>query len=71
MCIRDRYQIAHHRLKQELRAVAAGEPVNVPELGRRAAVLASRVSILTEPSEVRSLLNAVPGYVDALSLIHI
>jgi signal transduction histidine kinase len=59
------YQIAHHRLKQELRAVAAGEPVNAPELSRRAAVLASRVSILTEPSEVRSLLNAVPGYVDA------
>jgi two-component system, sensor histidine kinase len=59
------YQIAHHRLKQELRAVAAGEPVNAPELSRRAAVLASRVSILTEPSEVKSLLNAVPGYVDA------
>lgn len=59
------YQIAHHRLKQELRAVSAGEPVNAPELSRRAAVLASRVSILTEPSEVKSLLNAVPGYVDA------
>ena len=59
------YQIAHHRLKQELRAVAASEPVNAPELSRRAAVLASRVSILTEPSEVKSLLNAVPGYVDA------
>ena len=59
------YQIAHHGPKQELRAVAAGEPVNAPELSRRAAVLASRVSILTEPSEVRSLLNAVPGYVDA------
>ena len=59
------YQIAHHRLKQELRAVAAGEPVNAPELSRRAAVLASRVSILTEPSEVKSLLNAVPGYVEA------
>ncbi len=59
------YQIAHHRLKQELRAVAAGEPINAPELSRRAAVLASRVSILTEPSEVKSLLNAVPGYVDA------
>lgn len=59
------YQIAHHRLKQELRAVAAGELVNAPELSRRAAVLASRVSILTEPSEVKSLLNAVPGYVDA------
>jgi signal transduction histidine kinase len=59
------YQIAHHRLKQELRAVAAGEPVNAPEVSRRAAVLASKVSILTEPSEVKSLLNAVPGYVDA------
>ena len=59
------YQIAHHRLKQELRAVAAGEPVNAPEMSRRAAVLASRASILTEPSEVKILLNAVPGYVDA------
>jgi signal transduction histidine kinase len=59
------YQLAHHRLKQELRAVAAGEPVNAPELSRRAAVLASRVSLLTEPSEVKSLLNAVPGYADA------
>lgn len=59
------YQIAHHRLKQELRAVAAGEPVNASELSRRAAVLASRVSILTEPSEVKSLLDGVPGYADA------
>jgi signal transduction histidine kinase len=59
------YQIAHHRLKQELRAVAAGEPVNAQELSRRSAVLASRVSILTEPSEVKSLLNGVPGFVAA------
>ena len=59
------YQLAHHRLKQELRAVAAGEPVNASELRRRAAVLASRVSILTEPSEVKSLLDCVPGYADA------
>ena len=59
------YQIAHHRLKQELRAVAAGEPVNAQEVSRRAAVLASRVSILTEPSEVKSLLEGVPGYADA------
>ena len=59
------YQIAHHRLKQELRAVAAGEPVNAQELSRRAAVLASRVSILTEPSEVKSLLNGVPGFAAA------
>lgn len=59
------YQIAHHRLKQELRAVAAGEPVNAEELSRRAAVLASRVSILTEPSEVKSLLNGVPGFAAA------
>jgi signal transduction histidine kinase len=59
------YQIAHYRLKQELRAVAAGEPVNASEVNRRAAVLASRVSILTEPSEVKSLLDGVPGYADA------
>ena len=59
------YQLAHHRLKQELRAVAAGEPVNAPELNRRTAVLASRVSILTEPSEIRSLLSVVPGYANA------
>ena len=59
------YQIAHYRLKQELRAVAAGEPVNASELSRRAAVLASRVSILTEPSEVKILLDGVPGYADA------
>jgi signal transduction histidine kinase len=59
------YQIAHLRLKQELRAVAAGEPVNSSEVSRRAAVLASRVSILTEPSEVNSLLNGVPSYADA------
>jgi signal transduction histidine kinase len=58
------YQIAHHRLKQELRAVAAGELVNAQELSRRAAVLASKVSILTEPSEVKSLLDRVPGYAD-------
>ncbi len=56
------YQIAHYRLKQELRAIAAGEPVNAQELSRRAAVLASRVSILTEPSEVKSLMNGVPSY---------
>ena len=59
------YQIAHHRLKQELRAIAAGEAVNEQELSRRAAVLASRVSILTEPSEVRSHLDRVPGYANA------
>ena len=58
------YQIAHHRLKQELRAVAAGEPVDAAEVSRRAAVLASRISILTEPSEVKSLLDVVPGYAE-------
>ena len=45
------YQIAHHRLKQELRAVAAGEPFIAQELGMRAAVLGSRVSVLTEPPD--------------------
>ena len=59
------YQIAHHRLKQELRAIAAGEPADAEELVRRTAVLASKASILTEPSEVKTLLNSVPGYADA------
>ena len=59
------YQIAHHRLKQELRAIAAGEPANTEELARRAAVFASRASILTEPSEIKSLLNGVPGFDEA------
>ena len=59
------YQIAHHRLKQELRAIAAGEPANTEELGRRAAVFASKASILTEPSEVKGLLNGVPGFAEA------
>ena len=59
------YQIAHLRLKQELRAVAAGEAVNASEMSRRAAVLASKISILTEPSEVKSLLDRVPGYAGA------
>ena len=39
------YQIAHHRLKQELRAIAAGEPPNPEALTRSAAVLASRASV--------------------------
>ena len=34
------YQIAHHRLKQELRAIAAGETPNAEALARSAAVLA-------------------------------
>ena len=63
------YQIANHRLKQELRAIAAGEAVNAEELNRRAVVFASKASILTEPSEVRSLLNGVPGFAEATSRV--
>ena len=63
------YQIAHHRLKQELRAIAAGEPANTEELGRRAMVFASKASILTEPSEVKSLLNGVPGFAEATNRV--
>ena len=63
------YQIAHHRLKQELRAIAAGEPANTEELGRRAAVFASKASILTEPSEVKSLLYGVPGFAEATNRV--
>ena len=53
------YQVAHHRLKQELRAIAAGETPNAEALARSAAVLASRASILTEPSEVKALMSRV------------
>ena len=53
------YQIAHHRLKQELRAIAAGEPANPEELSRRVAVFASKGSILNEPSEVKDHLDGV------------
>ena len=63
------YQIADHRLKQELRAIAAGEPVNAEELNRRAAVFASKASILTEPSEVRSLLKGVTGFAEATNRV--
>ena len=59
------YQIAHHRLKQELRAIAAGEPPNLEVLARSAAVLAFRASILIEPSDVRTHMNRVLGYAQA------
>ena len=59
------YQVAHHRLKQELRAIAAGETPNAEALARSAAVLASRASILTEPSEVKALMSRVRGYAEA------
>ena len=63
------YQIAHLRLKQELRAIAAGEPANTEELGRRATVFASKASILTEPSEMKSLLSGVPGFAEATNRV--
>ncbi len=63
------YQIAHYRLKQELRAIAAGEPVRAEELGLRATVFASKASILTEPSEVKSLLDRVPGFAEATNRV--
>jgi signal transduction histidine kinase/CheY-like chemotaxis protein len=48
------YEIANQRLKQELRAVAAGEPANAQELSRRTAALASWASILVGPSQTDS-----------------
>ena len=59
------YQVAHHRLKQELRAVAAGELADIPALSRWTAVAASKASILTEPSEFRTVVIDVPGYLVA------
>ena len=59
------YQIAHQLLKQELRAIAAGEPARQEVLRHRSAVLASKSGILTEPSELQRVLKTVPGYEDA------
>ena len=59
------YQIARLELKQELRAIAAGATFNAEDLSRRAAVMASRASILTEPSDLRTLLSGVPGYLES------
>ena len=57
--------IAHHRLKQELISIAAGEPPNSEVLVRSATVLASRASILIEPSDVIRHMNRVLGYAQA------
>ena len=59
------YQIAHQRLKQELRATAAGEPANHEVIAQRWAVLASRASILGEPSALHTLLGDVSGFAQA------
>ena len=59
------YQIAHQRLKQELRAVAAGEPADPEAIARRWAVLSSRGSILGEPSAIKTLLEGVSGFEQA------
>lgn len=64
------YQIAHQRLKQELRAVAAGEPADPQVIAQRWAVLASRASILGEPSAVNTLLRDVKGFEEASGRIN-
>jgi signal transduction histidine kinase len=60
------YEIANQRLKQELRAVAAGEPANEKELSRRAKALASWASILVGPSQTDSPVNREPGVVASI-----
>ena len=59
------YQLAHQRLKQELRAVAGGEPADGDAIAQRWTVLASRAAILTEPSAVNTLLGEVSGFARA------
>lgn len=63
------YQIAFGKLREQLLiAAAAGpglDPVNQAELESRAEVLWSKGKILTEPSNTRALLMAVPGFEQA------
>lgn len=63
------YQIAFGKLREQLLiAAAAGpglDPVNQAELERRAEVLWSKGKILTEASNTRTLLMAVPGFEQA------
>ena len=67
------YQIAFGKLREELLIAAAAGPaldrVNQAELESRAEVLWSKGKILTEPSNIRTLLMAVPGFEEASAAI--
>ncbi len=55
-------QIGALNFKMELRDLAAGKPLNRGRLGIRADVLASRIQLLTLPSEMNDSFQAVPNF---------
>ncbi|MBA3771084.1 MAG: response regulator [Ramlibacter sp.] len=55
-------QIGALNLKMTLRDISAGKPPNRTELRLRADVLASRIRLLTQPSEMSDSFQAVPGF---------
>jgi signal transduction histidine kinase/CheY-like chemotaxis protein len=56
------YQIAFSRVREELRVVAAGEPVDSALLDDSASVLASKADRLIAPSSVNDGLRTIPGF---------
>jgi signal transduction histidine kinase/CheY-like chemotaxis protein len=56
------YQIAFSRLREELRAAAAGDLVDPEMLMLRVQILQSRTNILTSPSELTGYYEAIRGY---------
>jgi signal transduction histidine kinase/CheY-like chemotaxis protein len=60
------YEKAFSRMREELRLVAAGEPVKPSVLDRATSVLASTADRLLAPSELRQGLETIAGY-DALA----
>jgi len=61
------YQIAFHRMREELRAEAAGEPIDRDRLALRTDILESKGRILTAPSELTDFFKKVEGYSAAAS----
>ena len=56
------YQIAFYRMREQVLAVAAGEPFDADTHDVRVAVLDSKGRILTEPSELTAYFRKVEGY---------
>lgn len=56
------YQLAFGRVREELRAAAAGGPVDPDLLALRVDILQSRTNILTGPSELTTYYEALAGF---------
>lgn len=59
------YQIALQRVRELVRAAAAGEYVDDEEIERRVNVLHSKIRLLTTASELTNFLRRVPPYAEA------